>query len=127
MQGVFSLSPQRHAPSSLSQTPFLTPMGHDREELNIIWEPANQLPLFPTAQHDSIATIPQYLEQVNAKNRTRFLLQELNACRLKRDVARQLNKLTPSLSEGQLEQLEGLPTRESDFLTMEPCTRRICA
>ena len=88
MQGVFSLSPQGHAPSSLCQTPVLTSMGPGRKVLNIIWEPANQLPPSLTAQHDSIAPILQYLEQVGAKNRARFLLQELNACKLKRDVAR---------------------------------------
>lgn len=71
----------------------------------------------------------EHLELVRARNRCRFLLQELNDSTVKRDVLRaQLNKLTSAHSKGKLEELEGLRTcPESEFLSMEPRMSRISA
>ena len=55
-------SPQRQDPSPLSLSPVLTPMGPGTDELDTIWEPANQLSLSLAAQHDSSALSPQHLE-----------------------------------------------------------------
>ena len=66
-------------------------------------------------------------EQVSEKNdQNRFLQQDLSSCTRERDVLiAQLNQLTPTLSESQLEELDGLRTcPESDLLPMEPRARR---
>ena len=62
-------------------------------------------------------------EQLSGKDdQNRFLQQDLSPCTRERDVLfAQLNQLTPTLSESQLEELDGLRTcPESDLLPMEP-------
>ena len=46
----------------------------------------------------SIASNPKHLEQVSAKDQTRFLQQELNACTREREMLiAQLKQLTPAV------------------------------
>ena len=66
-------------------------------------------------------------EQLSEKDdQNRFLQQDLSSCTRERDVLiAQLNQLTPTLSESQLDELDGLRTcPESDLLSMEPRARR---
>ena len=74
-------------------------------EQETIWDSANQLSLTLVTQQNSTTPNSKHSEQV-----TRFLQQELNACRRERDVL-----------IAQLEELEGLLIcPESDDLAMEP-------
>ena len=66
-------------------------------------------------------------EQLSEKDdQNRFLQQDLSSCTRERNVLNaQLNQLTPTLSESQLDELDGLRTcPESDLLSMEPRARR---
>ena len=115
MSGVLSLSPQRHAPIPILHRDPYGSLYRARD----ICESANQLSPSLVKQLASIAPNPKHLEQVSAKDQTRFLLHELKACR--RELGVQIAQLmTPALSERQ-EVLEGLRIcPESDVLAMEP-------